>query len=302
MQVVAMKNEFGGFIKPMPFVIEPADVDCVTDGWPHYVKERILRFLDKILDVPCDNEKDLGSPYQGGPEKEVIDSLNESIWGLRDLYFSDLGNNRGAYGACIDLKSGNWDYLDPPKREEPVQEHKEEEPKKEPTQDSPKETPEEHEVLPETMPALWKALGISGRCHSKYDFGVNTVSHPRKTPSLQGSLKAFEKVVILAIARALVARKYGYEYGPDSVKESAQNSFRRLARFSGYRDVIDGHPEASAEISGILSQVDRFISGRMDVQATYMVRWVSQRWCIEAFLRYMGKAKLVTFHAVKKDD
>lgn len=168
------------------------------------------------------------------------------------------------------------------------------------TKEEPREAPGEDRPMPETMPELWKEFNLIGKGKSKYDFGVKTVSAPGHSPTIDASLKAYEKVVILAIARALVARNYGFEYGPDKVRESAKSSFRRLARFARFRDCIKEHPEAIGRIREIFSQVDRFISGKVDVQANYMLKWSGQKWSIEAFLKYMGKARLVTFRKVEK--
>ena len=165
--------------------------------------------------------------------------------------------------------------------------------------EEPREAPGEDRPMPETMPELWKEFKLMGKGKSKYDFGVNTVNKCGKTPSIDASLRAYEKVIILAVARALVARSYGFDYDPETVKESAKHSFKRLTRFAKYRDCIKEHPEAVGRLREIFSQVDRFISGKVDVQANYMLKWSGQRWSIEAFLKYMGKARLLTFKRVE---
>lgn len=161
-----------------------------------------------------------------------------------------------------------------------------------------KEEPEE-DLVPDTMPGIWKSLGF--KAESLYDFGTRTLSPARKTPSLDASFRAYRKNMLLTVARALLVGAYGRKYSAEQVRKSVIASWKGNGRMKGFSDVLKANrgPVLEKRIAEILDDIPKFIDGKVETEAKYMKGFKGEPWCIKSFVRYVSVSKLLD---LKKSD
>lgn len=154
--------------------------------------------------------------------------------------------------------------------------------------------PEEGPV-PDTMAGIWKLLGSTGE--SFYDFGTRTLSQAGKKPSLEASLKAYHKNMLLTVARALLLKEHDRRFSEEQVKKSVVASWRNNGRMRKYSDVIleNQGPATMARIKEILDKAGEFISGDVKVTGKYMNSYVGQKWCLRGFVLWCKKTRQIEF-------
>ena len=140
------------------------------------------------------------------------------------------------------------------------------------------------ELVPDTMPGIWRLLGFTA--DSYYDLGTRTLSPAGKKPSLEASLKAYRKNMLLTVARALLLKEYGRAFTAEQVRKSAVEAWRNNGRMRKYGDVLKEHesPVTLGRIKGILDEVDGFMTGKVKTAAKYMIPFLGQLWCIQGFI------------------
>ena len=152
--------------------------------------------------------------------------------------------------------------------------------------------------LPSTMAALTRMLSCMGKRSSKYDFGVRTVAHAVAKPTIMATIKAYRKVVLLAIARALVARKFGMAFSTRAVIRAVAKDWRNSATLKRYSEVMDEH-RADPVVRDVVTEMQKaiidFIDGNVDCKYSFMSEWKGQKWSIESFLKYSWSRFKVTF-------
>lgn len=149
------------------------------------------------------------------------------------------------------------------------------------------ETPAEEscgEPVPDTMPGIWKLLGFTAE--SFYDLGTRTLSPAGKKPSLDASLKAYRKNMLLTVARALLLKEYGRKFTAEQVKKSAIAAWKNNGRMKKYGDVLrENLGDATAKsIVKILDEIPKFIGGKVNIEAKYMIPYLGQLWCLKGFI------------------
>jgi hypothetical protein len=152
--------------------------------------------------------------------------------------------------------------------------------------------------LPSTMAALTRMLSCMSKRSSKYDFGVRTVAHAVAKPTITATIKAYRKVVLLAIARALVARKFGMEFSTRAVIRAVAKDWRNSATLKRYSEVMGEHradPIVREVVTEMQKTIIDFIDGNVDCKYSFMSEWKGQKWSIESFLKYSWSRFKVTF-------
>ena len=179
------------------------------------------------------------------------------------------------YGGCAGVPAGCVE-----EKQEPVQETVQET-----TVEQPETSVEEPEgVVPDTMAGIWKLLGY--RKESLYDFGTRTLSPAGKKPSLEASLKAYKKNMLLTVARALLLREYGKDFMTEQVKKSAIASWKNNGRMKKYSDVLKENLGGPVEklILEILGEVQVYLEGKVDSKAKYLEKYRGEKWSIKSFV------------------
>ena len=158
----------------------------------------------------------------------------------------------------------------------------------------PKETTAD-EPVPDTMPGIWKVIGYSPE--SYYDFGIHTLSPAGKKPSLDASLKAYRKNMLLTVARALLLKEYGHKVTPEQVRLSVASSWERNGRMKKYAEVLkENDSEATrGAIEKILEDSARFMTETVKVPAKYMSGYVGEKWSIKGFILWCKKTGQIEF-------
>lgn len=162
---------------------------------------------------------------------------------------------------------------------------------------------EEARIIPATMAGLKKILPCLGKRCSSYDFGVRTVAHAVTTPSLDATMRAYRKVALLAIARALVARSYGVEFSVEDVKRTIDNDWNTNSYLKLYSDVMLGNMGMAAIrkcIESTDNMVTNFIEGKVNVSKKVMADFKDQRWGVEAFLKYTWEIYRMPFKRLEE--
>lgn len=162
---------------------------------------------------------------------------------------------------------------------------------------------EEARIIPSTMAGLKKILPCLGKRCSSYDFGVRTVGHAVTTPTLEATMRAYRKVALLAIARALVARSYGVEFSVEDVKRTIDNDWNRNSYMKLYAEVMLGNMGMAAIrrcIEETEKMVANFIEGKVNVSKKVMADFKDQRWSVEAFLKYTWELYRMPFKRVEE--
>jgi hypothetical protein len=170
-----------------------------------------------------------------------------------------------------------------------------EEPKENPVEPEeppvePEETPEEpeetqkDELVPDTMPGIWKLLGM--KANSLYDFGTRTLSPARKIPTLEASIKAYRRNMLLTVARALVLREYGTAFTAEQVRKSAIASWKNNGRMSKFSDVLHANRREGVEkrIDEILEEISTYMNGKVESKAKYLGKYKGEKWTIKSFV------------------
>ena len=167
--------------------------------------------------------------------------------------------------------------------------------------EAPAEKPEEKPaveqvegLVPDTMPGIWKVLGFAA--DSYYDLGIHTLSPAGKKPSLEASLKAYRKNMLLTVARALLLKEYGRKFTAEQVKKSAVSAWRDNGRMKKYSEVISENqgPAILSRLKGILDEVDGFISGKVKCKPKYMIPYLDQLWCLKGFILWCKTTRNLT--------
>lgn len=172
------------------------------------------------------------------------------------------------------------------------------EPKPVSTGNDPGKPVEEARVIPGTMAALKKILPCLGKRCSSYDFGVRTVSHAVTVPTLDATMRAYRKVALLAIGRALVARYYGVEFSVKDVERTLDEDWNRNSQLKLYAEVMKcnmGTAAVNRCIDSTEKMVATFIEGRVDVNKKVMEEYKNQRWNVESFLKYTWELYRIQF-------
>ena len=162
---------------------------------------------------------------------------------------------------------------------------------------------EEARIIPATMAGLKKILPCLGKRCSSYDFGVRTVGHAVTTPTLDATMRAYRKVALLAIARALVARSYGVEFSVEDVKRTIDNDWNKNSQLKLYAEVMLGNMGTAAIrkcIEATENMVANFIEGKVNVSKKVMADFKDQRWSVEAFLKYTWELYRMPFKRLEE--
>lgn len=152
--------------------------------------------------------------------------------------------------------------------------------------------------LPSTMASLTRALSCMGKRCSKYDFGIRTVPHAASKPSINTTIRAYKKVVLLAVARALVAREFGMEFSRKSVIKGIRKDWTNNSQTKRYHEVMNEHrsdPVVRAVVTEMQEAIADFIDGNVKTNCAFMNEWEGKRWSIKAFLRYSWSRFKVSF-------
>lgn len=148
------------------------------------------------------------------------------------------------------------------------------------------ETPVEEpgELVPDTMPGIWKLLGF--KADSLYDLGTRTLSPAGKKPSLVASMKAYRKNMLLTVGRALLLREYGKEFSSEQVRKSAVASWKNNGRMKKYSEVLHANlgEEVEKRVLEILEEIPGFIEGKISSKAKYMDTFKGEKWSIKSFV------------------
>ena len=117
-----------------------------------------------------------------------------------------------------------------------------------------------------------------------------------KKPSLEASLKAYRKNMLLTVARALLLKEYDRKFTAEQVRKSAIAAWKNNGRMKKYGDVIrENHGQATmARIKSILDEVDGFIAGKVKCEAKYMIPYLGQLWCLKGFILWCKTTKNLT--------
>lgn len=157
------------------------------------------------------------------------------------------------------------------------------------------EEPPVDELVPDTMPGIWKVIGYSPE--SYYDFGTRTISQAGKKPSLAASLKAYRKNMLLTVARALLLKEYGHKVTQEQARLSVASSWDRNGRMKKYAEVLkenDGEATRGA-MEKILDDSARFMTETVNVPAKYMSGYVGEKWSIKGFILWCKKTGQIEF-------
>lgn len=156
-----------------------------------------------------------------------------------------------------------------------------------------KEEPAEG-LVPDTMPGIWKLLGFTAE--SFYDLGIHTLSPAGKKPSLDASLKAYRRNMLLTVARALLLKEYDRKFTAEQVRKSAIAAWKNNGRMKKYGDVIrENLGEATAKsIVKILDEIPKFIGGKVNIDAKYMIPYPGQLWCLKGFILWCKTTRNLT--------
>ena len=163
--------------------------------------------------------------------------------------------------------------------------------------EQPRETPVEEssvELVPDTMPGIWKLLGFTAE--SFYDLGIHTLSPAGKKPSLDASLKAYRRNMLLTVARALLLKEYDRKFTAEQVRKSAIAAWKNNGRMKKYGDVIrENLGDATAKsIVDILDEIPKFIGGKVNIEAKYMIPYLGQLWCLKGFILWCKTTRNLT--------
>lgn len=163
-------------------------------------------------------------------------------------------------------------------------------------QEQPRETPVEEpgELVPDTMPGIWKLLGFTAE--SFYDLGIHTLSPAGKKPSLDASLKAYRRNMLLTVARALLLKEYDRKFTAEQVRKSTIAAWKNNGRMKKYGDVIrENLGGATAKsIVKILDEIPKFIGGKVNIEAKYMIPYLGQLWCLKGFILWCKTSRNLT--------
>lgn len=154
--------------------------------------------------------------------------------------------------------------------------------------------------LPSSMPTLSRLL-CDGKSCSKYDFGIRTIPHAKTKPSITTTLKAYRKVVLLAVARALVARSFNMEFSLAEVKRAIRKDWTQNSQTRLYCQVMNEHrstPMVMEVVTEMTQEVVQFINGNVGTRYSFMKEWEGNRWTLKAFLRYSWTRFKVKFKMV----
>lgn len=146
-------------------------------------------------------------------------------------------------------------------------------------------------LIPETMAGIWKLLGSTGE--SFYDFGIHTLSPAGKKPSLDASLKAYRKNMLLTVARALLLKEHDRRFTAEQVRKSVVSSWEGNSRMKKYAETIKANDTAG--VGKILDEAGEFISGDVKVTGKYMNNYVGQKWCLRGFVLWCKKTRQIEF-------
>lgn len=152
--------------------------------------------------------------------------------------------------------------------------------------------------LPSTMSALTRMLPCMSKRCSKYDFGLRTVGHAVTRPSITATIRAYRKVVLLAVARALVARSFGVEFSSRAVIMAVVKDWTNDSQMKLYSEVMNEHradPVVREVVAEMQKTIIDFIDGNVDCKYSFMSEWKGHKWSIESFLKYSWSHFKVTF-------
>lgn len=161
-------------------------------------------------------------------------------------------------------------------------------------------------LVPDTMAGIWKLLGFTAE--SFYDLGIHTLSPAGKKPSLEASLKAYRRNMLLTVARALLLKEYDRKFTAEQVRKSAIAAWKNNGRMKKYGEVIrENLGDATAKsIVKILDEIPKFIGGKVNIDAKYMIPYLGQLWCLKGFILWCKTTRNLTlkktgWRTAKKD-
>lgn len=238
MRLQSLKNEAGEFVSPIPFVLEPDDYEGIFDKG---AREYARQYIDPYMGRPMQgNISTIPSNLKTPEELAKLDQVNNFIrrlngmaQKLRENFFQWHKEYIGK-GETLRYSFHEKDFFVVPEGEIKAQ----------PAAPEPQQAECKQEFtmeFPDTMEGIRKAvfpMSSRGAFESKYDFGKFVISKPSSRPSIERSSKMVELYHLLAIARALVARKGGKEYPTDVVIRDTLVSLNGNTRMKPFLDVM----------------------------------------------------------------
>ena len=199
MKVVSEKDDAGEFVKPLPFVIERADLDYICSLTEDFIAAKIVRYIEPILgeslaidgfNLPtCDT---WGAETTRKVQSGVCE-LNRLVGELRREYFSGLREHPGAIGAHRELAGNGPVVFDIPEQKKPTT--------------APAKMISNYRSLLSTRAML---VELGGKIYyDGPDFRFDSRHHPSPKESYLPKL-AEEYLMRIFIPNCLLANKFGY--------------------------------------------------------------------------------------------
>ena len=150
--------------------------------------------------------------------------------------------------------------------------------------------------LPSTMKELSKLVGTFSYC-AKYDFGVGELPKmpSNKIPTAKKAKAVAEKMMLFAVARALVAREYNVGFSTDDIIRSVMDDWNRYSRLSPYRAVMPEIPWLKYAVTGF---IEKPIGKSMAEKIKWLSEYVGQMWSIKTVIRYITKDKKIRLQEI----